>query len=128
MRKFLVVASLLIVACQGALFANGKTEGASAAPQRQLVIWGEWAAEPNKVDYMNRVITDFMKDNPSIKVTYTPYDGDQLGKTLQTMLVSGAGDLPDMAPPGIEWVKAGWFDPLNPFLDMSKFQPFVETD
>jgi ABC-type glycerol-3-phosphate transport system substrate-binding protein len=126
--KVLVMVSLLILAFQGVLFAGGKTEAASAGPQRQLVIWGEWAAEPNKLDYMNRIVSDFMKDNPSIKVTYTPYDGEQLGKTLQTMLVSGAGDLPDMAPPNLEWVKAGWFDSLNPFLDMSKFQPFVEMD
>ncbi len=121
------IVALLVLAGAGVLFAGGKSEAAPAA-QRQLVIWGEWAAEPNKQDYINRVVTDFMKDNPSVKVTYTPYDGEQLGKTLQTMLVSGAGDLPDMAPPSLEWVRAGWFDPLNPFLDMKNFQPFVEAD
>jgi ABC-type glycerol-3-phosphate transport system substrate-binding protein len=115
--KRVLVVSLLIVVCAAGLFASGQQQ-----PKRELKIWGEWAAEPNKQDYMNRIITDFMKDNPSITVTYTPYDGDQLAKTLQTMLVSGAGDLPDMAPGG------GWFDPLNPFLDMKNFQPFVETD
>jgi ABC-type glycerol-3-phosphate transport system substrate-binding protein len=125
MRKTLVL--LLVLLTQGLLFAAGTGEPA-AAQQRQLVIWGEWAAEPNKLAYINRIVADFMKDNPSVKVTYTPYDGEQLGKTLQTMLVSGAGDLPDMAPCGIEWVRAGWFDRLNDFLDMSKFQPFVETD
>jgi ABC-type glycerol-3-phosphate transport system substrate-binding protein len=125
--RIAIVVSLLVLACQGILFAGGKVEPAPAAA-RQLVIWGEWAAEPNKLDYMNRIVTDFMKDNPSVKVTYTPYDGEQLLKTLQTMLVSGAGDLPDMAPANLEWAQAGWFDPLNPFLDLKKFQPFVETD
>jgi multiple sugar transport system substrate-binding protein len=121
--KCILVVSLLIMACAAGLFASGQQ-----GPQRELKIWGEWAAEPNKQDYINRVVVDFMKDNPNVKVTYTPYDGEQLGKTLQTMLVSGAGDLPDMAPPNLEWAKAGWFDPLNPFLDMKNFQPFVEAD
>jgi multiple sugar transport system substrate-binding protein len=126
MRKVLLTS--LIVALAAVLVAaaaQARSHG-RAAVSGNVVLSG-WASSGTEFDFLTKVVADFQKKYPAIKVTYQPINGDY----AQAMLARFASRTPpdvfyvdsSVAP---DWIKQGVMEPLNPFFAKYKFstKPF----
>lgn len=126
MRKVLLTSLIVaLAAALAAAAAQGRSNG-RAAVSGNVVLSG-WASSGTEFDFLNKVVADFERKFPSIKVTYQPINGDY----PQAMLARFASRTPpdvfyvdsSVAP---DWIKQGVLEPLNPYFAKYKFstKPF----
>ena len=135
MRKRLVLpAALVVAAIVAAVLAAGSLGGAGtkgpagkSAPSGTVTLNG-WQSSPVEDDLLRKVIKDFEKSHPKIKVNFDAFNNYQA-----TMLAKFAArkppdvfyvDVADFA----DWVRQGVLQPLDSYAKASKFssKPFYK--
>src|SRR5256714_6440404 len=133
MRRWLVLpAALVVAAIVAAVLAAGSLGGAGtkapagkSAPSGTVTLNG-WQSSPVEDDLLRKVIKDFEKSHPKIKVNFDAFNNYQA-----TMLAKFAArkppdvfyvDVADFA----DWVRQGVLQPLDSYAKASKFssKPF----
>jgi len=125
-RKLMRAAALLLTALMALTILSGCGEKNDSVAQKTIRFYG-WG-EPEEKTIFTELISDFMKENPDIKVIYENVPSDYVGK-MDTML---AGNPPDVlyVPDGDfgRWVSTGVLKTLQPYLDQENWKQELELD
>jgi multiple sugar transport system substrate-binding protein len=132
-KRFVLPAVLLVAVITAAVLAAGSAgrislsshASKSAAPSGTVTLNG-WQSSPAEEDLLAKVVADFEKSHPKIKVKYSSFNNYQA-----TMLAKFSArkppdvfyvDVADFA----DWVRQGVLQPLDSYVKSSKFstKPF----
>jgi len=103
-----LILGLLVVASLGAFVAVlviPKQENELRSEKATLVYWGLWE-DPNVIQ---PIISDFMKQNPNIKVSFVQQDIEQYRERIRARIENGTG-------PDVFWFHNTWWDMLSDVL------------
>ncbi|MBD2871842.1 ABC transporter substrate-binding protein [Paenibacillus arenilitoris] len=103
---------------------SGEADGPSETVTLRIMDWSD-SIKTVREEFHKR----FMEKYPNIKIEYTQLTIDQFKNTVLTAVKSG--EAPDLfpVPTGMKLsalVKDGWFQPLDPYLDQSFKDKFVD--
>ncbi len=88
--SLLVITSVVLTACGGGA-APAATEAPAAAAAVDLTVWHGYHAGGSEEATINQIATQYMNDNPNVKVTVLEVPFDQLlTNTKPTLLLAAA--------------------------------------
>ncbi|ADQ05528.1 extracellular solute-binding protein family 1 [Caldicellulosiruptor owensensis OL] len=121
MKRFIAIVTLIIF-CAGLFLAFGLTNS-NAASKKQVTI--TYVRGKDETQATNKILQEFMKKNPDIKVIFkeNPSDTGQNHDQLVTVLSAGGSDIDvfdmDVIWPA-EFAQAGYTLPLDRFIKRDK--------
>lgn len=115
---FVLVCMVLLAA---PLFAGGQQEAAEEKSAEeggkvQILWWSHWANEPSKREVIERIKSDYMKENPNVNIELVWWDKKPLQEAWRTSMTAGEGAPDIVTDPQantIPQLDAGWFIPLG---------------
>jgi len=134
MRKRLMVPALLAVVLVASVLAAGsqaKTDRskAPAAPSGTVTLNG-WQVSPAEETKLSKVVADFERTHPNIKVNYQSITGDYQAQELAKFAAHKPPDVlyVDVAD-FVDWAKQGVLQNLDPYVKSSHFstKPFYKN-
>ena len=116
------LAVVSVVACAFAAASVAKSGRASATTATTTVTLSGWASSPVETSLLKQVVVAFQKANPSIKVNYSPINGDYPTAMLAKFAARTPPDVfyvdSNVAP---DWIKQGVLEPLDTYIKNTKF-------
>lgn len=95
-----------------------------AEEQVTITVWSHFANEPLFREVISGVFQDYEAAHPNVTIEVAWFDKAPLRDSIRTVMQAGGEGAPDMTTfdhEDVEWVEAGWLEPLDPVLDMENF-------